>query len=1119
MKDLLPIYFNFSALSAFSAKGTRFRLAACTLFGLLLGAIPSISDASETFYAYHTRLTTGADFERYSRTDEHPDIVVQLATPSGRLVFWRGSSYLPYWETSNGRFPLEQIIPRQGDGDATRPDRVNSFSRVCLVEEKADHITLCWRYLPVFQVGNPNTGVDYKNFVEETFVITPNGQVVRTIKQGTAKIDDWKDPLNQTVVNLTLTATGVVEQSRTLPQHSPPAAGLSYPIKAPLVLAPVREWHFNEGLGDVTSETTTGVSATIPGHKTLWRKGVSGTCLQFDGYTSELSLPAAQAPVLTNAITLEAWVAIGAYPWNWCPIIQQGDDAGYFLGMSSRGQAAFKLNVGGVWQELVYTGTLPRFRWLHLSGSYNGTTGAMALYLDGQPVAQRTLTPAAIQTTGDPIRIGMGKPRQPTDPLGNDVDLATYSFDGLIDEVRIYNQALTATQIQTAFTAYSPAASDLTAPPMDARPLPTFNTGGQFGAHYTQLKYHDVWDNLWRVGQSPDVVVGFDNLPVKFVFWRGAGYIPMLVNENNHWYSNEFNETWGGAGWYGCREPMSDKESLSTHARIIENSPARVVVHWRYPLRDVHQNIANYSTTTGWGDWSDWYYTIYPDGVAVKRMRLWTAGSRNHEWHESMLIMASGQRPADLLESQSPLNYLDLAGQTAAVSNCKIQVMNLKATYDPFTIGNFNGGDSFTGGEGWNHWPTSQIPSAGRSAPMPDRASHTSFNHLKLPDFKSLTTGDAPYQEKIMLEGLSSNNAAGHLPLAKSWLQAPLIETLTDCQGASYLASERAYYLTATGAAPSIRIAASAASPVANLCLVVKEWTSSADAPARLLIDGVAQTPGPNFRQGIVRDTAGKPMLVVWVERAATAPMTLTLLTKPAAPTSLVATPGLGAVALNWPQSSGAVGYKLWSRNTVSGVEQIDTLVAPPRRSAGLATGIPYEFKVAATSSSGDSEWSALVTATPTASQGIQTITFNSGSALSKARNNPPFADPATASSGLAVIYSSGNPAVATVDSATGMVTITGVGTTNLFANQTGDAAFAAAPQTSQTLTVTKSNQTITFDLGLTLRKVLVDPSFTDPATASSGLAVTYSCDNPAVARSLPPPAWSPSPEWAASKF
>ena len=41
-------------------------------------------------------------------------------------------------------------------------------------------------------------------------------------------------------------------------------------------------------------------------------------------------------------------------------------------------------------------------------------------------------------------------------------------------------------------------------------------------------------------------VVAFDALPTKFVFWRGTGYIPMMVNEEGQWYSNEFNETWWG---------------------------------------------------------------------------------------------------------------------------------------------------------------------------------------------------------------------------------------------------------------------------------------------------------------------------------------------------------------------------------------------------------------------------------------------------------------------------------------------------------------------------------------------------------------------------------------------
>ena len=45
---------------------------------------------------------------------------------------------------------------------------------------------------------------------------------------------------------------------------------------------------------------------------------------------------------------------------------------------------------------------------------------------------------------------------------------------------------------------------------MDRARLPRFDTGGRFGAFYTRLKYYEVWDNLWRFGPYPDVVVGFD---------------------------------------------------------------------------------------------------------------------------------------------------------------------------------------------------------------------------------------------------------------------------------------------------------------------------------------------------------------------------------------------------------------------------------------------------------------------------------------------------------------------------------------------------------------------------------------------------------------------------------
>jgi len=56
----------------------------------------------------------------------------------------------------------------------------------------------------------------------------------------------------------------------------------------------------------------------------------------------------------------------------------------------------------------------------------------------------------------------------------------------------------------------------------------------------------------------------------------------------------------------------------------------------------------------------------------------------------------------------------------------------------------------------------------------------------------------------------------------------------------------------------------SAHTPVRNPCFVIEHWDS--DSAARVTIDGQTVPPGPRFRQGIVRDAAGRPTMVIWLE-------------------------------------------------------------------------------------------------------------------------------------------------------------------------------------------------------------------------------------------------------------
>lgn len=866
--------------------------------GLFCSMAPPLVGSPLDFGAYYTEVKTAQPWELFSRTGQDADIVVQLATAGGQLVFWRGNSYLPYWKTAKGQWNLEEIIPRRGDGAKPMPDRVNVYAHAEVIENTPAAVTVHWRYLASFTAGNPHGNVTPENLVDESFTITPDGRVIRVIQQGTAKADDWNDPLNRTLQTLQLTADGVAEISRKLPaltRSQTKVAG--NPELAPVVGNPSLWFRFDEGLGDHTTENLTKSPVPVAGPKTLWKRGISGTALEFDGYHSVVALPAAKAPALTGGgLTLEGWFALGAYPWNWAPIVQQGDDDGYFLGVDSHGYPGFMVKVAGTWQQLSVPNKPPYddanhlalFRWYHAAGTYDPTDGMMRLYLNGKEVSSKKIGGGGVQAANAEVRIGKaGILRKPTEGT-HDTHPSEFGLDGLIDEVRIYPNALDGGKIAASHAALNPGAAVIAAPDMQPRALPTPTTDGQFKAVYTRLPYYETWDNLWRFGEHADVVVGFDQLPTRFVFWRGVSYIPMLVNESNQWFTHEFNETGFTATAPGDCEPMSDKACRSSHVRVIENHPARVVVHWRYRLDNPDYHWANVDAN-GWGDIADWHYYIYPDGVAVKIMRCYSSKPKSwHEWNEQIVVLGEGQHPEQVVGKAPVMTLIDRSGKATAYDwnpdppkpryqGQVVQQIHFTGKYHPFAIQDFDGGDIY-GGErtwysvfpSWNHWPTAQANSSGRNASFPDRAAHSSISHLSWPQI-SQQQGNASYQEKLLMEGMTDQPPAVLANLAKSWLDAPPVTNLTGGTGQGYIPARRAYGF-GWGAAPlRFELAASAAQPIHNLCFEIRNWPHRT-ATATLKINRVAQTAGPDFRQGVNIDHDGTYTLLVWIGLSATTP-------------------------------------------------------------------------------------------------------------------------------------------------------------------------------------------------------------------------------------------------------
>jgi hypothetical protein len=213
----------------------------------------------------------------------------------------------------------------------------------------------------------------------------------------------------------------------------------------------------------------------------------------------------------------------------------------------------------------------------------------------------------------------------------------------------------------------------------------------------------------------------------------------------------------------------------------------------------------------------------------------------------------------------------------------------------------------------------------------------------------------------------------------------------------------------------------------------------------------------------------------------------------PGAPTSLAASPGNAQAILTWsaPTTGGAVSsYQVWDATTGGYTEIASAVSGTSYTATGLTNGSLYYFYVTASNSAGTSGDSNTATVTPSSSIQSQTITFTQPTSP-VTDGVSPITLSATASSGLTVTFSilSGP---GTVSGNT--LTVTGVGTIVIAANQAGNASYEAAPQVTRSVVVNagSESQTITFTAPTSPVIYPVAP-ITLQATATSGLTVIFS--------------------------
>ena len=284
----------------------------------------------------------------------------------------------------------------------------------------------------------------------------------------------------------------------------------------------VAAYSFNEGSGSTVGDASgTGNNGTTS--NTTWSaSGKYGGALSFNGTSARVNIPNSSSLQLTTAMTLEAWVNPSAVSSAWRDVIYKGNDNYYLEATSSASKPDAGLIAGGSYGDAYGTAALPANTWSFLTETYDGAT--LRLYVNGTQVAA-TAHAGSIATSTSQLQIG------------GDSIYGQY-FSGLIDEVRIYNTALSAAAIQTDMaTPVSGSSTTDTTPPS----MPTALTTSAVGQTSLTLSWNPSSDNTGvtgyrtylngnQVGTSAATSYGYSNLSCATTYTLGVAAVDAAGN-------------------------------------------------------------------------------------------------------------------------------------------------------------------------------------------------------------------------------------------------------------------------------------------------------------------------------------------------------------------------------------------------------------------------------------------------------------------------------------------------------------------------------------------------------------------------------------------------------------
>ena len=201
-------------------------------------------------------------------------------------------------------------------------------------------------------------------------------------------------------------------------------------------------WRLDEGSGTIATDLSEyGNDGTLQSEP-QWVNGKFGKALQFDGVDDYVEIPHAEILTVDNEVTVMAWINAerhgGPGTEGWQGIVAKSNSPrSYSLYTETSGALHFSTTstVINDYVGTLSTGQVPLNEWVHVAAMV--VDGQHQYYINGEPAG----------TSGSDIVLPGTDDTSPA-LIGRTGEGAARSFLGMIDDVRIYNEALTQEEIQ-----------------------------------------------------------------------------------------------------------------------------------------------------------------------------------------------------------------------------------------------------------------------------------------------------------------------------------------------------------------------------------------------------------------------------------------------------------------------------------------------------------------------------------------------------------------------------------------------------------------------------------------------------------------------------------------------